>query len=89
MTIADAVKRYLEIAGEFGKPVALASYGLAKAETEKLFAAWDEDYQINRFMLLTLEASPDPSAQGPSGVYHINGFDCTHVTFQPGIRELL
>ena len=89
MTIADAVKRYLEIAGEFGKPVLLAGFGLSKPETEKVFAAWDEDYQINRFMLLTCEASRGIEAQGPREVCHINGFECTHVTFQRQIQDLL
>lgn len=89
MTISDAVNRYLEIAGEFGKPVPLGSFSLSKPETEKLFAAWDEDYQINRFMLLTLEASTATSAQSPREVYCVNGFDCTHVTFQAGVQGLL
>jgi hypothetical protein len=89
MTIAEAVKRYLEIAGEYGKVVPLASFGLPKPDTERLFAAWDEDYQISRFMLLTAEASQDLARQSTQEVYKVNGFDCTHVTLQPGIQELL
>lgn len=89
MTFADAVRRYLEIAGEFGKPVLLGSFGMSKPETEKLFTSWDEDYQINRFMMLTVEASQDSAGRSTHEIYHVNGFDCTHVTLQPGIRELL
>lgn len=89
MTFAEAVKRYLEISGEFGRAAPLAGFGLSKPETEKLFAAWDEDYQINRFMLLTCEAAKGIEAQGPRDVYHVNGFECTHVTFQPQIKGLL
>jgi hypothetical protein len=89
MTFAEAVKRYLEIAGEFGRAAPLASFGLSKAETEKLFAAWEEDYQINRYMLLTCEAARGIESEGPHEAYTLNGFECTHVTFQPQIQQLL
>ena len=89
MTLAEGVRKYLELAGEFGKPVPLGSFGISKPETEKLFAAWDEDYQINRFMMLTVEASQDSAGRSTHEIYQVNGFDCTHITLQPGIRELL
>ncbi len=89
MTIAEAVKRYLEIAGEFGRAAPLESFGLSKAETEKAFSAWDEDYQINRYLLLTGEVR-EISGQGkPFEAFSINGYECTHITFQPHIQELL
>jgi hypothetical protein len=88
MTFSEIVKRYLEIAGEFGSAVPLANFGLSKTETEKLFSAWDEDYQINRYMLLTLEAGKG-QGEGKHEVYLINGFECTHITIQSQIQGLL
>jgi hypothetical protein len=87
MTLAEGVKKYLELAGEFGRPVALARLGLPKTETEKLVSTWDEDYQINRYMLLTVEAAEEPARA--SQVYLINGFECSHITFQSDIQKLL
>lgn len=65
----------------------LAQLGLAKDEAEKVIAAWDEDYQINRYMLLTLEAAEGPARARQ--IFRINGFECSHVCFQSGIQKLL
>ena len=89
MNLAEGVKKYLELAGEFGRAVPLARFGLPKGETEKLFAAWDEDYQINRFMLLTLEAGEESLRAGERETYLINGFESSHIKFQPDIQKLL
>jgi hypothetical protein len=89
MTLAEGVKKYLELAGGYGRPVALVHFGLSKDETVKLFSAWDEDYQINRYMLLTLAASEEPTRARKAEVYVINGFKCSHVSFQSGIQQLL
>ena len=89
MTLAEGVKKYLEIAGDFGRAVPLARFGLAKEETVNLFSAWDEDYQINRYLLLTLAASEEPTQPREGEVYVINGFQCSHVCFQSGIQQLL
>ncbi len=87
MTLAEGVKKYLELAGEFERPVALALLGLSRAETEKLVSTWDEDYQINRYMLLTLEAAEEPARA--SQIFLINGFEYSHITFQSDIEKLL
>ena len=87
MTLAEGVKKYLELAGDFGKPVALARFGLSKEETEKTISAWDEDYQINRFLLLTVEPAEEPARANQ--IYLINGFECSHITFQSEINNLL
>ena len=87
MTLAEGVKKYLELAGEFGRPVPLAQLGLTKDETEKLISAWDEDYQINRYMLLTLEADEEPARA--SQIFLINGFQCSHIAFQRDIQKML
>jgi hypothetical protein len=89
MNLAEGVKKYLEVAGDFGRAVPLARFGLSKGETEKLFATWDEDYQINRFMLMTLEAGDDPKRAGKPETYLISGFECSHITFQSDIQKLL
>lgn len=89
MNLAMGVKKYLEIAGEFGKPAPLVKFGLSKDETQKVFSAWDEDYQINRYMLLMLPPSEEPAHPREGEVYLINGFKCSHVCFQPAIQELV
>jgi hypothetical protein len=90
MDLAAAVKRYLEMTGGFDRPLHLSQLGLTKAETEKLVSAWDEDYQISRYLLLSRERdaslAPFPSDQR---VYLINGYECTHLTFRPDIQKLV
>jgi hypothetical protein len=90
MNLAAGVKRYLEVAGGFDRPLHLSQLGLDKAETEKLVSAWDEDYQISRYMLLSREREEELAAF-PAGqrVYLINGFECTHLIFHPDIQTLL
>jgi hypothetical protein len=87
MDLAAVVKKYLELTGGFDLPLHLSQLGLPKAEVERLFSAWDEDYQISRFLLLSRD---DNVGQYPedSRVFSINGYECTHVTFRPGIRQL-
>jgi hypothetical protein len=90
MNLAAGVKRYLEVAGEFARPLHLSQLGLGKEETERLVSAWDEDYQISRYIQLTRER--DENLQGfPADrrVYLINGFECTHLIFHPDIQTLL
>lgn len=90
MDLAEGVERYLEKAGGFDRPLHLSALGLGREETEKTVAAWDEDYQISRFLLLSRE--PDSQLltfPEDQRVYRISGFECTHLNFQPGIRGLL
>lgn len=91
MDLKSAVKRYLETAGGFGRPMPLAAFGLSTAETEKVFSEWDEDYQISRYMELSLrkESSASVSASGGGGVFTVNAVGCTHVVFRAGIEPLL
>lgn len=88
--MAEAVKKYLEQAGEFDRPIHLSLLGLPRAETEKTVAAWDEDYHISRYMLLSRERD-EVLAAYPEGarVYLINGFECSHLIFNAGIQNLL
>jgi hypothetical protein len=90
MNLAAAVKRYLEVAGGFDRPFHLSQFGLPKAETERLVSAWDEDYQISRYMLLSREREEDLAVFPPDQrVFSINGFECTHLTFHPDIQKLV
>jgi hypothetical protein len=90
MDLAGGVKRYLEMGGDFHRPVHLSALGLSREETEKTVAAWDEDYQISRYLLLSREPDDQLGAfPVDQRVYLINGFECTHLSFQPGIRDLL
>jgi hypothetical protein len=90
MDLAALVKKYLEIAGGFGRSVHLSQFGLSKTETEKLIAALDEDYQISRYMVLSRERD-EALAPYLSGarVYLINGYEVTHVSFDADVQKLL
>jgi hypothetical protein len=90
MDLATAVKKYLELAGGFDRPVHLSRFTLPKNEIEKMFSEWDEDYQISRFMMLSREGD-ETLASFPENerVYLINGFECSHVTFHQDIQKLM
>ena len=83
MTLRELVERYRTLAGGFGKPVALQTFGLEREEAERLFAAFDEDYHISRFFHFTL----DPAAQDQA--LSINSFPQSHVTLDAEIETIL
>ena len=90
MNLAALVRKYVEIAGGFGRAVHLSQFGLSKAEAEKLLAALDEDYQISRYMVLARERDDALAAYPPSArVYLINGYEVTHVSFAADVQKLL
>ena len=90
MDLAVAVRKYLDVTGGFGRSMHLSGFGLSKAETEEAFSAWDEDYQISRYMLLSRERDEESASFPPdSRVFLINGFECTHLSFRAGIETLL
>lgn len=80
MSLRELVDRYTQLSGSFGRPVALASFGLDPAETERLFSAYDEDYHISRFFHFT-------EAGGKK--FSINGFSATHVAIDAEIETIL
>jgi hypothetical protein len=90
MDLASLVKKYLEIAGGFGRSVHLSEFGLSKAETEQLISALDEDYQISRYMVLSRERD-EALATYPAEarIYKINDFEVSHVSFDAGVEKLL
>jgi hypothetical protein len=90
MDLAEFVKKYTELTGDFGRAVHLSGFGLSKAQTEKVISAFDDDYQISRYMVLSREPDEELSSY-PAGarVYSINGFEVSHVALAPGIRKVV
>jgi hypothetical protein len=80
MQLRDAVEKYLEIAGGYGKPMALRAFGLSREETERFFGALDEDYHISRFFCFS-NAAGEP--------YQINGFSYTHISIDAEIQSIM
>ncbi|HEV2352282.1 MAG TPA: hypothetical protein VG028_20810 [Terriglobia bacterium] len=90
MELATLVKRYLELSGGFDLPLHLSRIGLSRPEIEKLFSQWDEDYQISRYMFLSREKDESLSSFPENErVFLVNAFECSHVTFNQNIQELL
>ncbi len=90
MNLSAAVKKYLELAGGFDQPLHLSRLALPRADVERIFSAWDEDYQISRFMLLSRAGDEELSAYTPElRVYRINNYEYSHVSFRSGIEQLL
>jgi len=78
--LSQIVDRYLALAGQFGRPVPLASFNLGAEEASRLFSALDEDYQISRYLKFSREAGDE---------FSINGFPQTHITLEESIRSVL
>jgi hypothetical protein len=90
MDLPAIVKKYLEIAGGFNRPVHLSQFGFSRDQTEKIISTFDEDYQISRYMLLSRERDDRlASLPGEKRVYLINGYEVSHISFQPDIQKLL
>ena len=83
MNLKAAVEKYLEVVGEFGRPMSLAEFGLSREATEAMVAAWEEDYQLHRHLELILAAG-SASASG----YVIGELVYTSVVFHPSIRDV-
>jgi len=80
MNLRDIVEKYRAVTGGFGKPAALASFGLSRAETERLFSLLDEDYHISRFFHFRNDSGES---------FQINGFPQTHVSIDSEIQTIL
>lgn len=90
MNLRELVERYRALAGGYGRPVHLSEFGLPKAELERVFSVYDEDYRISRY--LKLSRSPDPENRPRTGgerLYTINGFEYSHVAIEAGIEAVL
>jgi hypothetical protein len=80
MPLRELVRLYRSLAGNFGAPVALSGFGLTKAETERLFSGYDEDYHISRFFQFS-EAAGEK--------FSIDGIPATHVSIDAEIQTIL
>jgi len=80
MNLRELVDRYIKLAGNFGKPVALSAFGLSAEETANLFTAFDEDYHISRFLHF---------ARSDGLSYVVSGEPVTHLAIDPAIYSLL
>jgi hypothetical protein len=87
--LAKAVTAYLKATGGFDRPLHLSRFGLSKLETEQLFSAWDEDYQISRYMILTRAPEDELANLSPaSRTYAVNGHETSHVAFRAEVQRL-
>jgi hypothetical protein len=84
MRLPEVVKKYLAVAGGYGKSVAIASLGIPKEETERVFDFLDEDYHISRFFHFR-----DARVEGGQGTFVINGFPQTHILIDADIQSIL
>ena len=80
MTLREIVDKYLAIAGGFAFLAPLADFGLARADAERIFSAFDEDYHISRYLHFSQVSGP---------AYNINGFEQTHVSIDAEIASVL
>lgn len=80
MPLRELVDRYISVAVHFGIPVALSSFALTPADTERLFSGYDEDYHISRFFHFSQDSGAPLS---------INGFAATHVAIDAEIQSIL
>ncbi|HMD40094.1 MAG TPA: hypothetical protein VKH15_12485 [Candidatus Acidoferrum sp.] len=80
MTLRQLVDRYCAMVPEFGRPVALSSFQLSPAETERLFSSFDEDYHISRFFHFS---------ESTGEKFFINRIPATHVSLDAEIETIL
>ena len=80
MTLREIVDKYLAIAGGFAFLAPVADFGLERAEAERIFSAFDEDYHISRYLHFSQVSGP---------AYKINGFEQTHVSIDADVQSIL
>jgi hypothetical protein len=78
--LRQIVEKYLALAGGFGPAVPLESFGFGASETARIFSAFDEDYQVSRYLKFSRQSGAE---------FSINGFSQTHVALDAGIESLL
>lgn len=80
MPLRQLVERYLALAGAFGTPVALSSFGVAAPGVENLFSSYNEDYHISRFFQFSNSAGTS---------YNIYNEPATHIAIAAEINSIL
>jgi hypothetical protein len=86
ISLRDLVGKYRQLAGGFGKPLALSAFGLSAEETERVFGIFDEDYHISRFFRFSLQPT---GAERSGQTFRINGFPQSHVALDAEIETIL
>ncbi len=94
MNLPAAVEKYLTVAGEFGRPMPLAAFGLDRQATEAMLAAWEEDYQLHRHLELIPASAPSTTAEDPSASagetrYVVGGIAYAGIVFRSSIRSVI
>jgi hypothetical protein len=85
-SLREVVEKYRQLAGGFGRPLALSAFGFSAEETERVFGIFDEDYHISRFFHFSLQAATAPNSVHN---YRINGFPQSHVALDAEIESIL
>ena len=80
MGLSEIVTKYIEVGGSYGRVVPLSSFGLSRAEAERIFSGLEEDYQISRFFHFSMSAAAS---------YQINGYPQTHLSIDEEIKSIL
>jgi hypothetical protein len=89
MELKEAVERYLDAVKQFGRPMLLSQFGMAKKELEGALSAWEEDYHLHRHFDL-LDAATAPAGTAVEiREYSINGLAIVAIVFHPSIRHVL
>lgn len=78
--LRELVERYTTLAGGFDRELPLSQFPLAGEEIVRLFASFDEDYHISRYLHFS-------KLNGKS--YVIGGEDVTHISIDKAIQEIL
>ena len=84
MDLKELVTLYRSLISRTGEPAALTDFGAPRATFEDALCAFDEDYQISRFLQFTRD--PDTPAEA---AFNINGVECTHLRILPEVDSLL
>ena len=85
MDLKAAVARYLEVAGDFGRPMPLTAFGLSREATETMVSAWEEDYQLHRH----LELIPAAGGQSSESAFVVAGLAYSAIVFRASIRSVI
>ncbi len=88
MDLKAAVNRYLEVVGQFRRPMPLSRFELDKEELEAMVSAWDEDYHLHRHFELIAAPARAPEDPAEATAYLIHGFAYTAIVFQESIRHV-
>jgi hypothetical protein len=84
-SLRELVDKYVQLAGGFGFPVALSSFGFSQPDAERVFGVFDEDYHISRYFNFSQQTGTENAVQA----YRINGFPQSHVALDAEIKTIL